>query len=91
MGMTADPGIYNAILCLVCHGAGRIAKFPSGFSVCKECGGFGLLLKGNTEISEDAEDSSSRQPWAEKIDTDWGRRKAMIQSIGDTAGMCGSF
>ncbi len=45
MGMTADPGIYNMVLCPVCHGVGRIAKFPWGFNVCKECGGFGLLRK----------------------------------------------
>jgi len=45
MDKTGNPGIYNMVLCPVCHGAGRIPKFPWGFGVCKECGGFGLLRK----------------------------------------------
>ena len=45
MGTTGNPGINKMVLCPVCKGKGKDPDFPWGFSVCKECGGFGLLLK----------------------------------------------
>ncbi len=40
-----NPEKYNMIFCPLCKGKGKLLMKPSGFNVCKECGGFGLIKK----------------------------------------------
>ncbi len=52
-----DPEKYKMVFCSVCNGEGKLPKKnPGGFGVCKKCGGFGLIKK-ESNISEDVEDS----------------------------------
>ncbi len=45
MGKIFNPEKYNMIFCPYCEGKGKLFMKPSGFNVCKECGGFGLIKK----------------------------------------------
>ena len=45
MGKIFNPEKYNMIFCPLCEGKGKLLMKPSGFNVCKECGGFGLIKK----------------------------------------------
>ncbi len=50
MGKTGNPWIYKMVLYPVCHGEGiKPNNSPCGFDVCRECSGFGLLLKGTQD------------------------------------------
>jgi DnaJ-class molecular chaperone len=40
-----DPEKYGMTFCPLCQGGGKLAKTSEGFEVCKECGGFGLIIK----------------------------------------------
>ncbi len=40
-----NPGKYNMIFCPVCEGKGKSLRRPHDFSVCDQCGGFGLVKR----------------------------------------------
>ncbi|MGD0918100.1 MAG: hypothetical protein ABSB22_16745 [Thermodesulfobacteriota bacterium] len=40
-----DPGKYGMVICPLCKGKGKVLEDPDGFSICRRCGGFGLIKK----------------------------------------------
>jgi hypothetical protein len=40
-----DPERYEMIFCSGCNGSGRSFDDATGTSVCRVCGGFGLIMK----------------------------------------------
>ena len=44
-GARIDPRKYGMIFCPYCKGSGKSFTDADGISVCKSCGGFGLIIK----------------------------------------------
>jgi rRNA maturation endonuclease Nob1 len=44
-GGRIDPEKYGMIFCPYCEGSGKSFSDAQGTKVCKNCGGFGLIIK----------------------------------------------
>jgi PHP family Zn ribbon phosphoesterase len=53
MGKTLNPEKYNMAFCPFCKGNGKLPKTPDGFDVCRKCGGFGFVKKGEETSGEE--------------------------------------
>jgi len=53
-GGRIDPEKYGMIFCPYCEGSGKSFSDAQGTKVCKNCGGFGLIIK--TEETKSVDD-----------------------------------
>ncbi len=52
MGKVFNPENYDMVFCPLCNGDGKLPEDHDSFSVCTQCGGFGITIKKKETLAK---------------------------------------